>query len=392
VGGGRQPASLCARPGPQGAEPDREVHPAHGSSSLPGHPRQRVSGPPRHLQVTGDDSLPPTLGRTPTRWRDRVEGAHGSSSHDAYGRSHEIGTGQRPPMICRRGRSRLSPSSQSSGPSWALHAIGPKVRFDFGGCRVTVTRTSPPPLNLLARGTPAAPWHSRTVTRAEPPLVVIVLTIVTWQIGPRPPVLSTPLLQVVVGPIVAAAVLLASAREPRSRTGSLLDHGDQPDQAGHCRDLVQQLDQWWGRHAPLQRPDNEQLRRSQRRFDGRHGEPVRRLGRRDHGRCDPFPATTTGAAITQCNGSANGGTLVGLTCTAPGTKSAAHGVTINQCNGSANGCGALVICSASIANRVVAPAPLRPRRRQPPWPSRCPSRSNGHRSGHWRARQVSDTR
>ena len=71
--------------------------------------------------------------------------------------------------------------------------------------------------------------------------------------------------------------------------------------------------------------------------------------------CDPFPATTTGAAITQCNGSANGGTLVGLTCTATGTQSAAQRVTINQCNGSANGGGALVICSASIANRVVAP-------------------------------------
>ncbi|MEA2545300.1 MAG: hypothetical protein QOI09_573 [Chloroflexota bacterium] len=37
--------------------------------------------------------------------------------------------------------------------------------------------------------------------------------------------------------------------------------------------------------------------------------------------CDPFPATTTGA-------------------------------TINQCNGSANGGGALVICSASIVNRI----------------------------------------
>ncbi len=70
--------------------------------------------------------------------------------------------------------------------------------------------------------------------------------------------------------------------------------------------------------------------------------------------CDPFPATTTGAAITQCNGSANGGTLVGLTCTATGTSPAAHRVTINQCNGSANGGGALVICSASIANHRVA--------------------------------------
>jgi hypothetical protein len=70
--------------------------------------------------------------------------------------------------------------------------------------------------------------------------------------------------------------------------------------------------------------------------------------------CDPFPATTSGAAVTQCNGSANGGTLVGLTCSASGTMSAVAGVTINQCNGSTNGGGALVICSASIANVRVA--------------------------------------
>ena len=73
--------------------------------------------------------------------------------------------------------------------------------------------------------------------------------------------------------------------------------------------------------------------------------------------CDPFPATTSGATITQCNGSANGGTLVGLTCTATGTKSSAFGVRINQCNGSANGGGALVICSANIANRTSAVPP-----------------------------------
>src|SRR5580765_4009220 len=60
--------------------------------------------------------------------------------------------------------------------------------------------------------------------------------------------------------------------------------------------------------------------------------------------CDPFPATTTGATITQCNGSANGGTLVGLTCTATGRTSSVHRVRINQCNGSANGGGSLVIC------------------------------------------------
>ena len=66
--------------------------------------------------------------------------------------------------------------------------------------------------------------------------------------------------------------------------------------------------------------------------------------------CDPYPATTTGAAITQCNGSANGGTLVGMTCTATGTMASALAVTINQCNGSANGGGALVICSANVDN------------------------------------------
>jgi hypothetical protein len=72
-----------------------------------------------------------------------------------------------------------------------------------------------------------------------------------------------------------------------------------------------------------------------------------------HTGCDPFPATTTGARITQCNGSANGGTLVGLICTATGTRSSVDAVTINQCNGSANGGGALVICSANQTNTVV---------------------------------------
>jgi hypothetical protein len=72
--------------------------------------------------------------------------------------------------------------------------------------------------------------------------------------------------------------------------------------------------------------------------------------------CDPFPATTTGATITQCNGSANGGTLVRLECTATGGTPSSHRVTINQCNGSANGGGALVICSATIHNRSVVAA------------------------------------
>jgi hypothetical protein len=79
--------------------------------------------------------------------------------------------------------------------------------------------------------------------------------------------------------------------------------------------------------------------------------------------CDPFPATTSGATITQCNDSANGGTLVELTCTATGTQSPGLSVTVNQCNNSTNGGGALVICSANIENNEVAgptPTPTPP--------------------------------
>lgn len=72
--------------------------------------------------------------------------------------------------------------------------------------------------------------------------------------------------------------------------------------------------------------------------------------------CDPFPANTTDATITQCNRSANGLTLVEMTCTASGTASAAFVVTVNQCNDSVNGGGSLLICSATIANNVVAGA------------------------------------
>jgi hypothetical protein len=73
--------------------------------------------------------------------------------------------------------------------------------------------------------------------------------------------------------------------------------------------------------------------------------------------CDPFPATTTGATITQCNGSANGGTLVGLTCTTAGSQSTNFRVRVNQCNGSANGGGSLVICSTRIANTQIGAGP-----------------------------------
>jgi len=83
--------------------------------------------------------------------------------------------------------------------------------------------------------------------------------------------------------------------------------------------------------------------------------------------CNPLQATTS-AVITQCNGSANGGNLVQLTCTASGTRSSAFAMTINQCNASANGGGSLVICSATMANAVTAPtaAPTGSARSTPP--------------------------
>ena len=62
--------------------------------------------------------------------------------------------------------------------------------------------------------------------------------------------------------------------------------------------------------------------------------------------CNPFPATTSSAAITQCNGSANGGGA-SITCTATGSLAVNAVVTINQCNGSANEGGALIVCTAS---------------------------------------------
>jgi hypothetical protein len=64
-------------------------------------------------------------------------------------------------------------------------------------------------------------------------------------------------------------------------------------------------------------------------------------------KCDPVQSTDN-AAITQCNGSANGGTLVHLNCTASGTMASSLSVVINQCNGSANGGGALVECTTTI--------------------------------------------
>jgi hypothetical protein len=84
--------------------------------------------------------------------------------------------------------------------------------------------------------------------------------------------------------------------------------------------------------------------------------------------CNPLESTTD-AAITQCNGSANGGSLVQLTCTATGTMSSTQPMTIDQCNGSGSGGGGLVICSASMVNNaILSPSP-------PPDPTASPSAS-----------------
>lgn len=72
--------------------------------------------------------------------------------------------------------------------------------------------------------------------------------------------------------------------------------------------------------------------------------------------CNPDPATTSDATITQCNGSGNGGGA-SLTCTATGTQSAALSVLINQCNGSSNGGGTRTVCSSTMTNNDIAAAP-----------------------------------
>lgn len=69
--------------------------------------------------------------------------------------------------------------------------------------------------------------------------------------------------------------------------------------------------------------------------------------------CDPYPATTSGAAIIQCNGTATEGGA-SLTCTASGTMATALSVAIEQCDGSAGGGGSVVVCTTSITSRAVA--------------------------------------
>ena len=66
-------------------------------------------------------------------------------------------------------------------------------------------------------------------------------------------------------------------------------------------------------------------------------------------KCSPV-AAATGAAVTQCNRSANGGSLVGLTCSVTGKMAPSFHITIDQGNGSANGGGALIVSSVTLIN------------------------------------------
>jgi hypothetical protein len=74
--------------------------------------------------------------------------------------------------------------------------------------------------------------------------------------------------------------------------------------------------------------------------------------------CSPTPANanTSGATITQCNGTGNGGGLVSAGifshCTASGTVSASLPMLVNQCNASANGGGEFILCEVTITTDV----------------------------------------
>lgn len=69
--------------------------------------------------------------------------------------------------------------------------------------------------------------------------------------------------------------------------------------------------------------------------------------------CDPYPASTTDATITQCNNSSYGGGQEDFDCTAGGTTTASLSVIVTQCNDSNYGGGSWLTCSASLSNVVL---------------------------------------
>jgi len=71
--------------------------------------------------------------------------------------------------------------------------------------------------------------------------------------------------------------------------------------------------------------------------------------------CTPFPATTTGATVTQCNGSVTGGGSTAACSVATSSKvSPAIPIRVNQCNGTGNKGGTLLTCSTTISTNVMA--------------------------------------
>ena len=120
--------------------------------------------------------------------------------------------------------------------------------------------------------------------------------------------------------------------------------------AGHHRPSVQQLDQRRRRHAPLQRPGHQQLHRDRSgRTDATMNQCVGSGGGITTG-CDPFPATYERARSPSAMARPTAEPSSARPARPPGRSPRPSRVKINQCNGSANGGGALVICSARIAN------------------------------------------
>ena len=88
-----------------------------------------------------------------------------------------------------------------------------------------------------ARGSPAAPWHSVTVTVAVAVVAVIVLTMLTSQITPRPPefpaLLSHVVAAAIVTPYSAANAPLASTRGPEEQQPRGQESGEKTTHVVH---------------------------------------------------------------------------------------------------------------------------------------------------------------
>ena len=82
--------------------------------------------------------------------------------------------------------------------------------------------------------------------------------------------------------------------------------------------------------------------------------------------CNPFPASTTGATVTQCNGSANGGgATIACSVGTASTVSRAIPITVNQCNGTGNPGGSIVTCRTTLTTNITAASTTATANRQP---------------------------